>query len=184
MDKIKTIQTRLSRRGVSISREAIRGAIAPLYPEGMEIDIDAATEHILSKPAPKGKESVAITTQEKEEMVVNAAQAIEIDLPIEAIKQIASSIDFAINSRSELLQQLRTAITKWGEEKVREANQLSQKITEETEEIFSEVSGKVNQALQENNRQIEARSQEFVASVNQSVEAFRRDQAKILEIFK
>lgn len=186
MDKIKTIQARLKRQDLNLSREEIRSAIAGLFPDD-EIDVDIATQHILSRPAHRSQsalEKVEKAEISQEQQVREIAQQINIDLPVEAIKSIAASIEWATSSRKELHGQLVSAIRDWANHKIANLRETDKRLNQQTEELFDEVSRELGNAIAQSNRQFEEKAEKLTNSVNNSVERFRKQQSEVLEFFK
>ena len=183
-DVIKTIQSRLARKGLELSRGGIRDKLVEKYGDTPleEIDIDEAFNAIASSPIPaKSGEMAAI---EKEELVAATATELNIELPIEAITQIANSIDWAIDSRVEMLQQLRSAINSWADYKLHELEKSSAEIEQETMQLFQGVNNKVLNVISADNERLRDNSLKLSNEVNQSVESFRKSAAAVFKVFE
>ena len=197
-NKVKVIQSQLKRRGTSMSLADIRDALALSYGEDVEIDdeiVAATVEKLIggAMTAVETSESALVleekpelitTNAEKEKIVTSVAQQIDVSLPIEAIKQIASSIDWAIDSRSALMKELRSAIQAWADHKLAEAQKISDEIREETNQLFVDVSQTINNAIASDNELFEIKATEMKQKVDQAVETFRTSHKEILDIFK
>jgi hypothetical protein len=147
--------------------------------------VDEVTEYICSLPAtPTESSSQAITKQEQQEMIIAAAQKIEIDLPVEAITNIANSIEWAIASREEMQIQLVGAIRDWANHKIAEAKKINSQLQLETQSIFNSVNEQIEQAIATSNLDIEEQSQQITESVNTSIEKLRQSQLALVERFR
>ncbi|MBW4478638.1 MAG: hypothetical protein KME54_17700 [Tolypothrix brevis GSE-NOS-MK-07-07A] len=194
-NKVKVIQSQLKRRGTSMSLADIRDALALSYGEDVEIDdeiVAATVEKLIGSAVVESSSAMTVeekpelitTNIEKEKIVISVAQQINVSLPIEAIKQIASSIDWAIDSRSALMKELRSAIQAWADHKLAEAQKISDEIREETNQLFVDVSQTINNAIASDNELFEIKAMEMKSVVDQAVETFRTSHKEILDIFK
>jgi hypothetical protein len=184
MDKIKTIQSALKRKGLTLSRQEIRNQVNAKYP-GVEInniDHEAMIDLLSSQISITDTQELSIENKQQE--IIATATKLNIDLPVEAIASIANSLDWAISSRSEFLQQLREAIKAWGAYKLQEVRELSSKLQQETEEVFSEVTAEINNAIAQDNTRIEESANNLTATVEESVKSFQSSKAAILSKFR
>lgn len=187
MSKIKVVQSRLKRRGVEVSSEEIRNAIASTYGDCEDSQITEemvvqVVEKFLSTLTVKAPSTIALSEQEK--LITSVASDIDVSLPIEAIGQIATSIDWAIQSRSALMQELRSAIRAWSKQKLEEAHKISEDIRNETNQLFAEASSTINEAIAADNEQFTQQAQALKNQMSTAVEKFRSSQKAILDIFK
>jgi gas vesicle protein len=200
-NKVKVIQSRLSRRGVNLSLEEIREALRELAVPGIasnygdvEVTDEMVSEIVQSltggaitanesaiELASEEKPELVTTPEEKEKIIASVAKEIDISLPVAAIKQIATSIDWAIASRSDLMKQLKVAIQSWAEHKVA---QMSEELNKETDELLGTISQTISDSVESDNEHFSRKVKTLQSEIAQRIEAFRSSQAAILGIFK
>jgi hypothetical protein len=171
---IKLVQTQLKRKGLQWTRQQIRDWLEA----NPDVSADDVVETICRQPVTQQEEVTDIAlTEEKAAEIKAVASQMQIDLPVEAIQEIASSVNYAIASRAEFLQELRGAIRIW-------ANHVSQKLQEDTEQVFGEIGDEVKGILATDNRRIENKSRQLKADIEGTVKTFREAKEGILASFK
>jgi hypothetical protein len=180
-DVVKLVQTQLSRKGLKWTRQQVKD-----YLDTYEGSLDDVVDIICAQPEVKQPSAITKQTpvdlskveeEEKEIEVKNIASEMQIDLPIEAIKQIASSVTYALDSRAEFLEELRGAIKAW-------ANKVNQKLQTDVDNTFAEVNSEVQRILAEDNQRIVNMAQSFKEDVEASVESFRQKGKEAITIFR
>lgn len=182
-NQIKVIQSRLKRLGRNASLEQIRTHCADveITPEMVPILVE---ELINDSCGIVPVSESGLCSEEQQKIVAQTAYNIDVSLPSEALSQIASSIDWAIESRSKLMQELRSAIRLWAKHKLEEAQKAAVDIRNETNQLYAEISSTINGAIEEDNQQFSAQAEQLKQQINQAVESFRSTQSQIINIFK
>lgn len=184
MNKIKVIQSRLSRKNVQASLGEIREYIAENYgdTEINEEMMKSCIEHFTKAPLAASTSDITVT--QKQELIGAVAKEIDVAIPVEAITKIANSIDWAIESRAQLMQELRVAVRAWANHKLEQASQLGEQLRQETEQFFGEIKDTISTAVEEDNRNFETQAESLSNEVNKALSSFRNSKAAILERFK
>jgi hypothetical protein len=178
-DFIKLVQTQLKRKGLEWTRQQIKEWLEA----NSEVSADDVVEVICKQPV---KQDSAIVSQQANDLSVpekrveeikTVASQMQIDLPVEAIQQIASSVNYAIASRSEFLQELRGAIKAW-------AQQVNVKLQQDTEQVFEEIGKEVDEIIAADNQRIIQKSQQFKEDVEESVKSFRSLKQQAITAFR
>ena len=173
-DLVKLLQSKLKRKGLDWTRQQVRD-----YMEAnQQYSFDEIADKICSQPAVREEEVTDLAVpKEKAQEIKTIASQMQIELPVEAIQQIASSVNYAIASRAEFLQELRGAIREW-------AKQVNVKLQQNTEQVFEEIGEEVNDIMAADNQRIIQKSAQLKSDVEESVKAFREAKEGILASFK
>ena len=173
-DLVKLLQSKLKRKGLDWTRQQVRD-----YMEAnQQYSFDEMADKICSQPAVREEEVTDLAVpEEKAQEIKTVASQMQIELPVEAIQQIASSVNYAIASRTEFLQELRGAIREW-------AKQVNVKLQQNTEQVFEEIGEEVNDIMAADNQRIIQKSAQLKSDVEESVKTFREAQEKALASFK
>lgn len=202
VDQTKKIQSQLKRHEITLSLQQVRDAIAQHlgeYDSEMNLTDEMCLEVIehvrrsspapLAKSNPQDKSALSATNvsnlsvKEKDKIINSVAREIDVSLPVEALRDIAQSVDWAIGSRLELMQELRSQIKLWAEHQLLEVQKVSEDIREQTEQLFAEVSSTIHDAIESDNAEFTNRAQAMKSQVADSIEKFRDSRDSILAIF-
>lgn len=202
----KKIQSQLSRDnifkpdGKKFTLEDVRNAIAQYcgeYDYEMELTsemCDAVLKYIKESQsallANSGKSVPLVNTipsslsvKEQDKIIKAVAKQIDVSLPVEALRDIANSVDWALSSRLELMQQLREQIRLWANHKLQEVLHVSEDIRNQTSQLFVEVSNQIQDTIDQDNAKLLTQAENMKAQVETSVEKFRNSSSAILSIF-
>jgi gas vesicle protein len=202
VNQVKKIQSHLSRDNIKLSLGEVRKAIAQFhgfFDEDMELTdeiCDRVIEGIkANQPAPlartseevaaplANRDSSGLSEADKNKVINSVAQEIDVSLPIEALRDIAKSVDWALSSRLELMQELRTQIQAWANHKRQEVEKISKDIRNETNQLFADVSSNIQDAIEQDNQSFLTQAEAMKAQINNSVEKFRNSSKEILNVF-
>jgi hypothetical protein len=173
-DLVKLLQSKLKRKGLDWTRQQVRD-----YMEANQgCSFDEMADKICSQPAVQQEKVTDLAVpEEKAEEIKTVASQMQIELPVEAIQQIASSVNYAIASRAEFLQELRGAIREW-------AKQVNAKLQQNTEQVFEEIGEEVNNIMAADNQRIIKKSAQLKVDVEETVKTFRAAQAEAFANFR
>lgn len=174
----KVIQTRLKTRGSEYSLAQIREHVGGNY------DSDELTESQVSEIVQQltgsslaPVDSGDISYSQKQTLVQQVATSLELDLPVDHIREISQQMNWALSDRSTMKQRIKAAIIAW-------VNHQVEKDQEETNKIMEEVEGALVAGLESSNQHFKQRSQDFSRRVDAAVEKFRTTEAEVLDLFQ
>ena len=181
MKEAKIIQSRLSRKGVTISLAQIREHVASNY-AGAEADL---TEEQISEIVQKLSESTAISVaskgelseKEKQSFIQQTASSLDINLSLEEIKGISQKMDWAMSDRTSLKKRVQDAIIAWVDYQIDQDKR-------QTDDMMREVEGHLNTRLLESNEHFNNSARQFSGRVGDAIEKFRATETEILGLFK
>ena len=186
-DQAKVIQSRLSRKKVSLSQPEIKAYVESKHPDVEQLtpeQLDEVTVELIEKhsvkslsvPSAPNLTVVAdapssLTHEQQEESIQKVAKEIDIALPIEAIKSIAGAVNWVLADR----EQIRVEIRRWVDNKLALDARSS-------EEMFNNLETEFSQKLNENNQNFNARAGKFQQLLAAREDEFRSQVATILEL--
>jgi hypothetical protein len=180
MTNPKTIQSRLSRKGVTFSLAQIREYLEQNgYPQS---DLtDEQVTQIVDNLSPAGiipaTESASLTQQEKQNFIQEVASNLQINLSLDNVKEISQKLDWAFNDRTSLKAKIQQAIIAWIDFKAGQDKQQTDELIETTQQYFS-------QRMAESGEYFNTRATDFSKGLEESVHQFRATEDKFLELFK
>ncbi len=178
--QVKLIQSRLSRLGVKVSLAEIREHIAVSY-NGDELtpeQISAIVEELSSsstKLATVKKSQLSQT--EKRALVQQVASSLEIELPVEEIREISQKLNWTISDRASLKEQIGGAIIAWVDYQI-------DKDKQQTDEMFEDVETHLSTRLNESNQHFKQRTAELSSQLGVVTEKFCATRTEILDLFQ
>ena len=181
MKEAKIIQSRLSRKGVTISLAQIREYVASNH-AGTEADL---TEERISEIVQELSESTAIllaskselSERQKQSFIEQTASSLDINLSLEEIKGISQKMDWALNDRASLKKRVQDGIIAWVDYQIKQDKQ-------QTDNMMREVEEHLVTRLQETNEHFNNSARQFSGRVGDAIEKFRATEEKILGLFK
>jgi hypothetical protein len=176
-DYIKRIQSRLSSKGVSLTRQEIT---AQLEVEPTEDNIDSLVNELLSnqqsvslqKVTRQPETAITVTEQQKENLVLQTSNSLGITLVGSEVKQISKSISSQFSDRREMLKAITNAI-----------QAFTQHIVAQEQEIINEALNNVQNTLSNSNKAVKDTFNNLERDIHQSNLDFKSIQTDILELF-
>ncbi|WP_414755586.1 hypothetical protein [Anabaena sp. CCY 9910] len=179
MKEAKVIQSRLSRKGVTLSLAQIREHIAEKYDQAemAEDVISKIVEDLAGSSEMVPIEKSELSHTQKQTLIQQVASTLDINLSLEQITGISKKMNWALSDRASLKERVRDAIIAWVDYQIEQDKR-------QTDEMMREVEGHLVTRLQESNQHFNNRARDFSERVSDAVEKFRTTETEILDLFK
>ena len=180
MKEAKIIQSRLSRRGVSVNLSEIREHLASNgYSDSAlsEDQISQVVESFLPTGIVPADEPGSLSQEKKQEFIQQVASNLDISLSLDNVKEISQKLDWALSDRASIKSRIQAAIIAWIDFKVDQDKLDTDRLIQSAENHFSE---KMQQAA----LHFDQKTSDFSNRVGQSVKQFRSQEDRFLNLFK
>lgn len=178
-NQVKIVQSRLKNRGKKFTLEQIRTYILANYHDEELTDdqMSAIVDHLTGGEALALSNASELSQAQKQTLIQQVASTLNIDLPIEQIREISQQMNWALSDRASLKERVQSAIIAW-------VNYQIEQDKQQTDEMMREVESHLATKLQESNEHFTHSAQRFSRRVSEAVGKFRTTETELLDLFK
>lgn len=195
----KVVQSRLTRKEVSITLQEIKTYVAQTRPgveEFEEAELSTIVDELLLSSNPQSQSLAvngelpvdeivpvdevtksAMSVAQKQELITQVATALDVSLSVTQVQEISQKMNWAMSDRTNVKQRIQAAIVAW-------IDYQTDQDLRQTNEMMQAVEGHLATKLQESNQHFSNKAQQLSTRVGQAVEQFRATETEVLSFFQ